>query len=374
MTDTTVSPTLPTSGPARTRRTIVDKPSRADRLFDLTTLGAGLTVLVLLTLVGVFLLWQGRHAWAYAGWNFFTTSAWSTNTKHVVIGVAGLLFGTIVVALIAVAIAVPMGVLAALFIAEYAPLGLRKVLQGLIDVLAAIPSLLFGLWAFLTLQYQIEPLSRWLTTYFGWIPIFATTKGASLLSSMFIAGIVVSLMCVPIVASICRAVFAQTPPGEKEAALALGGTKWGMIRTVVLPYGKGGIIGGSMLGLGRALGETIAVTLILPQVPHISTPLPRGGRRDDRRLHRAASRQRPLHRLRAHGSRPRLVLPHSRHQSDRLDHRVPEPIRGGGRTVTNVIDAPSMTLVPDGDDASAAAARRLVTPGARLPDVVPAGQ
>ncbi|HXA73199.1 MAG TPA: phosphate ABC transporter permease subunit PstC [Acidimicrobiales bacterium] len=270
MTDTTVTAQTPPSGPVRTRRTIVDKPSRSDRLFDLTTLGAGLLVLVLLTLVGVFLLYQGRHAWAYAGWHFFTTTEWSTNTKHVVIGVAGLLFGTVIVALIAECIAVPMGVFAALFISEYAPLRLRKILQGLIDVLAAIPSLLFGLWAFLTLQYQIEPLSRWLTTYFGWIPIFATTKGASLLSSMFIAGIVVSLMCVPIVASICRAVFAQTPPGEKEAALALGATRWGMIRTVVLPYGKGGIIGGSMLGLGRALGETIAVTLILPQVPHIS--------------------------------------------------------------------------------------------------------
>ncbi len=270
MTDITVSPTTPAPGVARTRRAVVDKPSRADRLFDTITLGAGLTVLVLLTLVGVFLLWQGRHAWAYAGWHFFTTTAWSTNTKHVVIGVAGLLFGTVAVALIAICIAVPMGVFAALYISEYAPLGLRKVLQGLIDVLAAIPSLLFGLWAFLTLQYQIEPLSRWLTTYFGWIPIFKTTSGSSLLSSMFIAGIVVSLMCVPIVASICRAVFAQTPPGEKEAALALGATKWGMVRTVVLPYGKGGIIGGSMLGLGRALGETIAVTLILPQVPHIS--------------------------------------------------------------------------------------------------------
>ena len=266
---TTAPAAAGTSGAARVRRVIVDTPSRADRLFDLTTLAAGVTVLVLLTLVGIFLLWQGRHAWAYAGWRFFTTTEWSTNTTHIAIGVAGLLFGTIVVALIAECIAVPMGVLAALFIAEYSPIGMRKVLQGLIDVLAAIPSLLFGLWAFLTLQYQIEPLARWLTTYFGWIPIFSTTKGASLLSSMFVAGIIVSLMCVPIIASICRAVFAQTPPGEKEAALALGATKWGMVRTVVLPYGKGGIIGGSMLGLGRALGETIAVTLILPQVPLI---------------------------------------------------------------------------------------------------------
>lgn len=277
--DVTVPTAVGTPGPTRTRRVIVDQPGRADRLFDLFTLGAGVTVLVLLTLVGVFLLWQGRHAWAYAGWSFFTTTAWSTNTTHVVIGVAGLLFGTIVVALIAVAIAIPMGILAALYISEYAPIGMRKVLQGLIDVLAAIPSLLFGLWGFLTLQYQIEPLAHWLTTYLGWIPIFSTTKGASLLSSMFVAGIIVSLMCVPIIASICRAVFAQTPPGEKEAALALGGTKWGMVRTVVLPYGKGGIIGGSMLGLGRALGETIAVTLILPQVPLISSHILQEGAR-----------------------------------------------------------------------------------------------
>jgi phosphate transport system permease protein len=275
VTDTSALAGTASAGPggARTRRVIVDKPSQVDRVFDLITLGAGVTVLVLLTLVGVFLLWQGRHAWAYAGWRFFTTTAWSTNTTHVVIGVAGLLFGTVVVGLIAVTIAVPMGVMAALFISEYSPIGLRKILQGLIDVLAAIPSLLFGLWGFLTLQYQIEPLARWLTTYFGWIPIFSTTNDASLLSSMFVAGIVVSLMCVPIVASICRAVFAQTPPGEKEAALALGSTKWAMVRTVVLPYGKGGIVGGSMLGLGRALGETIAVTLILPQVPLISRHL-----------------------------------------------------------------------------------------------------
>jgi phosphate transport system permease protein len=271
VTDLTVPTATGTPGAGRTRRAVTDKPSGADRVFDLVTLSAGVTVLVLLTLVGVFLLWQGRHAWAYSGLSFFTTVQWSTNTIHVVIGVAGLLFGTVVVALIAECIAVPMGILAALFISEYAPLGMRKILQGLIDLLAAIPSLLFGLWGFLTLQYQIEPLSRWLTTYFGWIPIFKTTSGSSLLSSMFIAGIVVSLMCIPIVASICRAVFAQTPPGEKEAALALGATKWGMIRTVVLPYGKGGIIGGSMLGLGRALGETIAVTLLLPQVPLISS-------------------------------------------------------------------------------------------------------
>jgi phosphate transport system permease protein len=129
--------------------------------------------------------------------------------------------------------------------------------------MAAIPSLLFGIWGFVYLSAEIVPLSRWLTTNLGWIPFFATDPGANLTGSMFIAGIVVSLMVMPIITSVVREVFAQTPPGEKEAALALGSTRWGMIWNVVLPYGRGGIIGGSMLGLGRALGETIAVTLII---------------------------------------------------------------------------------------------------------------
>ena len=124
---------------------------------------------------------------------------------------------------------------------------------------------------------QIVPLSRWLTDHLGWIPIFKTDPGASLTGSIFIAGIVVSLMVLPIITSVVREVFAQTPPGEKEAALALGGTRWGMIRAVVLPYGRGGIIGGSMLGLGRALGETIAVLLLLPQVPEVTGKILQNG-------------------------------------------------------------------------------------------------
>jgi phosphate transport system permease protein len=258
------------AGSGRTKRVLMDEPGRADRIFNRVTLGAGVTVLVVLTLVGIFLLWQSRHAFAQVGWSFFTTSAWRTSVYPPQIGVLGLLFGTVVVALIAEVIAVPMGVLVGLYIAEYSPIGVRKLLQGLIDLLAAIPSILFGLWGFFYLSDRIVPLSHWLTTHLGWIPIFKTSADASLVGSFFIAGIVVSLMVVPIVASISRAVFAQTPPGEKEAALALGGTRWGMVRTVVLPYGKGGMIGGSMLGLGRALGETIAVSLLLPQVPWIS--------------------------------------------------------------------------------------------------------
>lgn len=254
----------------RTRRPLLDEPGRADRVFNKVTLASGVTVLVLMGVVGVFLLYQSRHAFASAGWSFFTITEWRTNVYPPVVGVLGLLFGTVVVAIIAVLIAVPFGVLVGLYIAEYSPIALRKLLQGTIDLLAAIPSILFGIWGYFYLSGQIVPLSRWLSTYLGWIPLFHGTANASFTESFFIAGIVVSMMVVPIIASITRAVFAQTPPGEKEAALALGGTQWGMVRSVVLPFGKGGIIGGSMLGLGRALGETIAVSLLLPQVPWIS--------------------------------------------------------------------------------------------------------
>jgi phosphate transport system permease protein len=264
-------------GIGRTRRVVLPQPGRVDRIFDRVTLIAGLTVLFILALIGAFLLYQSRHAFAEEGWAFFTRSAWRTSTYPPEIGVLGLLFGTVVVAAIAEVIAVPLGVVVGLYIAEYAPAMLRKFLQGMIDLLAAIPSILFGLWGFFFLSSQITPLSRWMTTHLGWIPIFRTDSGASLVDSFFIAGIVVSLMVIPIVASITRAVFAQTPPGEKEAALALGGTRWGMVRTVVLPYGRGGIVGGSMLGLGRALGETIAVTFLLPQVPFISSHILQNG-------------------------------------------------------------------------------------------------
>ncbi len=261
----------------RTRREILPQPGRVDRMFDRVTLAAGLTVLFLLTIIGIFLLFQSRHAFARMGWSFFGTTVWRTNTYPPRIGVLGLLYGTVVVGLIAVSIAIPLGITVGLYIAVYAPGRLRKMLQGSIDLLAAIPSIVFGLWGFFFLSDQLVPLSRWLTTHLGWIPIFHTTPDAELSGSFFIAGIVVSLMVIPIVASITRAVFAQTPPGEMEAALALGSTRWGMVKTVVLPFGRGGMIGGSMLGLGRALGETIAVVFLLPQVPGIYTHILQNG-------------------------------------------------------------------------------------------------
>ena len=251
-------------------REVVDEPTRPDRIFAATTSAAGISVLVILSLVGLFLLLRSLDAFELMGLEFFTTEQWRTDTDPIEIGVLGLLCGTVLVALIAVAIAVPLGTSAALFITNYASGRMRSLLTNLVDLLAAIPSLLYGIWGFLYFGALVVPLSEFLTDHFGWIPIFATEPGANLTGSMFIAGIVVSLMILPIIASVTREVFAQTPPGEKEAALALGSTRWGMIRTVVFPFGHGGIISGSMLALGRALGETIAVSMLLPQVPEVT--------------------------------------------------------------------------------------------------------
>jgi phosphate transport system permease protein len=260
------------AGDARPRipRVVVDEPTRIDRAFGALTTSAGLTVLVLLVLVGVFLFLRAQDAFDVAGWSFFTTEEWRTDVDPPEIGVLGLLVGTVLVALVAVVIAIPLGACAALFITDYASGRSRSILTGLVDLLAAIPSLLYGLWGFRLLAYHIAPLSEWFSRHLDWIPIFRVGRNAEFTGSIFIAGVVVSLMVLPIIAAVTREVFSQTPPGEKEAALALGGTRWGMIRMVVLPFGRGGIIGGSMLGLGRALGETIAVSLLLPQIPEVT--------------------------------------------------------------------------------------------------------
>ncbi len=271
-------PAGPTSGRTRTPRVVIDEPGKADKVFNAITFGSGVAVLVLLTIVGVFLLLRSQDALSETGiWTFLTRVEWRTDVSPPRIGVLGLLVGTVSVALIAVIIAVPLGTLAALFITEYSSAQVRKVLIGLVDLLAAVPSLLFGVWGFKFLSDQLVPVSQWLSRNLGFIPFFATESGSDLTGSVFIAGVVVALMVLPIITAVSREVFSQTPPGEKEAALALGSTRWGMIRTVVLPYGKGGIVGGSMLALGRALGETIAVALLLPQVPGVSARILESG-------------------------------------------------------------------------------------------------
>ncbi|GAA5029844.1 phosphate ABC transporter permease subunit PstC [Microbacterium fluvii] len=254
-------------------RTLTTLRAPVDTVFRGVAGTGGVLVLVTMGAVGAFLAVRAGEALAAAGPSFLTEQRWEPDSGT--FGIAAVLVGTILIALVAITVAVPLATSMALFISEYAPRRLRATLIALVDLMAAIPSVVYGLWGFFFLQAAITPVARWIAVTLGWIPLFrvdeydpsdplATTTIFT--SSTFIAGIVVALMITPIVTSIMREVFSQAPIGEREGAFALGATRWGMIRRVVLPYGRGGMIGGTMLGLGRALGETIAVYMIISPV------------------------------------------------------------------------------------------------------------
>jgi len=236
--------------------------SMADRIYRRGVWLVAMGVLLLLFLIGFFLLRGGLPALRVAGLDFFTHSGFQTLGKHPNYGVLASLVGTIEVAGVAMLVGAPVAIGTALFLSEYAPQWSRRSLIAMIDLAAAIPSIIFGLWAVFELQPNVVGFSTWLSRHAAFIPFFKVVS-PPLNASIFIAGLVVGLMIVPIVASISREVFSLAPPGEREAALALGASRWQMIRTVVLPFGRGGMIGAVMLGLGRALEETIAVSIIL---------------------------------------------------------------------------------------------------------------
>ena len=258
---------------------------RADRVFRGVARGGGLLLLVILVGIGAFLAFKAVPALKLYGWTFFTNTDWPNIDPHKV-GIASVALGSVLVALVAVVVALPLAIAVALYISEYAPRRIRPTLVTLLDLMAAVPSVIYGLWGFSVLESAVPGFARWLQTYLGFIPIFQVNADprAALWDqpmyskSIFLCGLTVSLMALPIAASVMREVFSQAPPGEREAAFALGGSKWGMIRDVVLPFGRGGMIGGTMLGLGRALGETIAVSLIIsPTFGFSSHILERGG-------------------------------------------------------------------------------------------------
>jgi phosphate transport system permease protein len=232
----------------------------SDTIYRCVAYAGGVSTLAIMGLIGAFLLVKSLPALRQAKLSFLTESRWVPQGGH--FGILAVLVGTVMIAVVAIVIAIPLAIGASLFITDYSPRWLRRPLTSLIDLLAAIPSLIYGLWGRSYLQPKLLGVARWLTDHFSFIPFFHTTR-RNFTASAFIAGVVVSLMVLPIATAVMREVFAQAPPGEKEGALALGATRWAMVRTVVLPFGRGGIIGGSMLGLGRALGETIAVTLII---------------------------------------------------------------------------------------------------------------
>jgi phosphate transport system permease protein len=261
-------------------RIISHTPTRADRRFRRLATGAGLATFAILALIGLFLLIKSWPAFHAMGLRFFTTTRWDPEGSHV-FGVAAILYWTLAIAVIALVIAVPFSIATALFITEYAPPRLRRWMTSLVDLLAAIPSVIYGIWGLAFLEPRLVGTSRFISKNFGFIPIFkvpgSNLDPGAFAASAFVAGVIVSLMVLPTCTSVVREVFAMSPPGEKEAAFALGGSRWSMIRRVVLPFGRGGIIGGAMLGLGRALGETIAVALVISPIFTISIHVLAGG-------------------------------------------------------------------------------------------------
>ena len=267
MTTTTAPPALPKV--PRAPRQLKASLEPSDRIFHGTASSIGMFVLIMTGAIGVFLGYQSIPTLRHYGLHFFTQTQWQPELDK--IGIAAVLVGTVEVALVAMVVAFPLALMMALFITDYAPKRIKSTLVSAIDLMAAVPSIIYGLWGFFLLQPHAINLARWLSQYLGWIPIFrvdtdpnaAVWQQSRYTSSAFIAGLAVSMMAIPLACALMRAVFDQAPLGEREAAMALGGTRFGVARTVVLPFAKGGIIGGTMLALGRALGETAAVLIII---------------------------------------------------------------------------------------------------------------
>lgn len=228
---------------------------RGDRIFSSLAVAAAVTILVLLAGVAFFLLVEALPAVS-------ASAAELPGGKSLVDYIAPLVFGTVLAASIAVVIAVPLAVAVALFISHVAPPRAVLVLGYMVDLLAAVPSIVYGLWGIFVLGPAAVGPMEWLEAKLGFIPFFEGPASATG-RTMLVASLVLAVMILPIVSAVAREVFSQTPRKLQEGALALGATRWEMIRMTVLPFGRSSVISGAMLGLGRALGETMAVTIIL---------------------------------------------------------------------------------------------------------------
>ena len=247
-------------------RVITTEPRFTDKVFRGIVTSGGIFSLVLLGLIGFFLVDNGFTAIREAGFAFLTGFDWvdaiPEEGQPASYGIGAMLWGTIVTGILAMVMGVPVAVGTALFLSYYAPEWIKKPMVVVVDVMAAIPSIVFGLWGYFVLMPHAEYWAKLIHKYLGFIPIF-DMPAPVFTRSPFIAGIVLAIMIIPIITAVSREVFAQTPLERIQAAYALGATKWSMIKAVVFPYGRGGVIGGAMLGLGRALGETVAVYTVL---------------------------------------------------------------------------------------------------------------
>jgi phosphate transport system permease protein len=242
-----------------------------ESLFRWLTTASGSAVLLIIVAIAVFLIAQAVPALRADRANFLTHFQWYPDQDHPEFGIAALAFGTVLSSTIALAVAVPVSLGIALCLSHYAHRRLATGLGFIIDLLAAVPSIVFGLWGREYFRDPVADLSGWLHRYLGWLPIFGGEGPYG--QSILLGSLVLAIMVLPIVTSLSREVFRQTPKVNEEAALALGATKWEMIRIAVLPYGRPGLIASVMLGLGRALGETIALALTLGSTFAISFDL-----------------------------------------------------------------------------------------------------
>jgi len=240
-----------------------------DQLFRLLLRAAGLSLVVLVIAICAVLVWKALPAMRTFGWRFLVTSVWDPVAEHY--GALPLIYGTLLSSLLALCLAVPLGIGAAIYLAELAPMWIRSPIAFLVELLAAVPSVIYGLWGVFVLapilRMYVQPA---LSRTFGFLPLF---QGPPYGVGMLAAGIILAIMIVPFIIAVSREVLLAVPNTQREAALALGATRWETTRIAVLRYGRSGLVGAILLGLGRALGETMAVTMVIGNRPEISASL-----------------------------------------------------------------------------------------------------
>lgn len=262
---------IPPDGP--TDLSSSDRGAVADRAFSGAAMGAGVAILAVLGLIAWATISKAWPAFAEQGTGFITVDRWAPSED--VFGALSMVYGTFVVSAIALLASVPVSIGIALFTTEVAPRRVRSVITLVVDLLAAVPSVVYGLWGVLFVAPSVAPLFHSISNVVGDWPVLGALFGGGGGSgrSFLTAGLILALMITPIITSVTREVLATVPRGEKDAALALGATRWEMIRGAVLPHSFGGMVGATMLGLGRAMGETIAVALTIGSSFQITTEL-----------------------------------------------------------------------------------------------------
>jgi len=272
----TLTTTAPPEGPARSPLDPAPRAGAADKAFRALSLGCGLVVLLILGLIAFSTTREAWPAFAHDGLRFFTSSRWAPSAE--VFGSLPFVYGTAITAVIALVFAVPVSVGIALFLSDVAPRRLRRPVSSLVDLLAAVPSVVYGLWGVIVLAPWIAKVYDRVSAITKPLPVLSNLfAGPSTGRGLFTAGIILALMVTPIITSLTREVFDTVPSMGKEAAYALGSTRWEMIRASVFPHSRSGIIGAVMLGLGRAMGETIAAALVIGSSPQITAHLFRSG-------------------------------------------------------------------------------------------------